>query len=740
MARLHLSPRIFMNNSNARPKTDPFGLTLPSIARDLGGEINGGSVLAPGPGHSPADRSLSVTLNSSAPDGFLVHSFCGDDDIQCKDYVREKCGIPSWSSKKNAGSKADEKDVHYIYRDRLGLPYIRITRRYKNGRKSFPQAHWDGKSWIMGTKDMAAMPYHLPELIGSPDRPIYFVEGEKDSDRLAAGGLLSTTASEGAGAKWKPELTKWFQDRDVYIIPDNDKPGHAHGEKVARALAPVASSVRIVLLPDLPEKGDVSDWLDSGGDIVNFINICESTPLWAANDNSPPSGETPSNSASNFSLTDITEDAVARRFTEISGDTLRYCHDTGAWFEWNDTVWQKNNTQHAFHWARVLARELSEDKGIKVKAPAQKASFASAVERFCRADPTFAVSIDYWDSDPFKLGTPGGTVDLRTGILLPADRADGITKQTSVAPADTAHCPLWLKFLRESTGNDVELIRYLQQWCGYALTGDTREHALVFVYGGGGNGKSVFLNTASGIANQYAVVAAMDTFTASRDSKHPTDLAMLRGARLVTASETEEGKAWAEARIKQMTGGDEISARFMRQDFFTFKPQFKLTIVGNHKPVLHNIDEAARRRFNIIPFTRKPEQPDRELETKLKSEWPGILRWMIDGCLDWRANGLVRPAIIVEATNAYFDEQDLFGHWLREFCDVEKDNPHKWENATVLYKDWKFYAEAAGESPGNTMFLSAALLSRGFGKKRITGGATAYTGLRLKLKGQTAGY
>jgi putative DNA primase/helicase len=230
----------------------------------------------------------------------------------------------------------------------------------------------------------------------------------------------------------------------------------------------------------------------------------------------------------------------------------------------------------------------------------------------------------------------------------------------------------------------------------------------------------------------------MDTFSASRDSKHPTDLAMLRGARLVTASETEEGKAWAEARIKQLTGGDEISARFMRQDFFTFKPQFKLTIVGNHKPVLHNIDEAARRRFNIIPFTRKPDKPDRELEAKLRKEWPGILRWMIDGCLDWQANGLIRPAVIVEATNDYFDEQDLFGQWLEEFCDVEKDNPYKWENATELFKSWQIYAEAAGEKPGTTKFLSAALLSRGFGKKRITGGATAYTGLRLKLKGRPA--
>jgi putative DNA primase/helicase len=227
----------------------------------------------------------------------------------------------------------------------------------------------------------------------------------------------------------------------------------------------------------------------------------------------------------------------------------------------------------------------------------------------------------------------------------------------------------------------------------------------------------------------------MDTLTASRDSKHPTDLAMLRGARLVTASETEEGKAFAEARIKQMTGGDKISARFMRQDFFTFPPQFKLTIVGNYKPALQNVDEALRRRFNIIPFTRKPEKPDKELESKLRVERPGILRWMVDGCLDWLANGLVRPQSIITATNEYFEEQDLFGHWLEECCDIERNNPHKLENATVLLESWRDYAEAAGEKPATTRSMSSALVSRGFTRKRVTGGATAYTGLRLKLKG-----
>src|SRR6266850_943776 len=140
----------------------------------------------------------------------------------------------------------------------------------------------------------------------------------------------------------------------------------------------------------------------------------------------------------------------------------------------------------------------------------------------------------------------------------------------------------------------------------------------------------------------------METFTASLNDRHPTDLAMLRGARLVTASETEEGRAWAEARIKQLTGGDRIAARFMRQDFFQYSPEFKLLVIGNHKPTLHNVDDAARRRFNIVPFIFKPAKPDHKLEQKLLAEAPAILQWMIDGCLDWQNNGLIRPAVVLE--------------------------------------------------------------------------------------------
>jgi putative DNA primase/helicase len=415
----------------------------------------------------------------------------------------------------------------------------------------------------------------------------------------------------------------------------------------------------------------------------------------------------------------VTEDGAALRFADQYRDQLRFCHSTGSWFEWTGAAWEVNRTGLAFQWARELARELAENEPAKMRYTLSKTSFATGVERFARTDPVFAVTAEHWDRDPLLLGTPGGTVDLRNGRLSKADPNDGITKLLAVTPADRADCPQWLAFLDQATGGDPGLIRFLQQWCGYALTGLTTEHALVFIYGPGGNGKSVFLNVLTAILSAYAATAAMDTFTASKNDRHPADMAMLHGARLVTASETEEGRAWAEARIKQLTGGDPVTARFMRQDFFTFTPTFKLTIVGNHQPMLQNVDDAARRRFNIVPFTRKPECPDRDLEAKLKGEWPKILRWMIDGCLDWQTYGLQRPASVTEATKAYFSEQDMFTTWLEERCDVDPDNEHKFEGSGRLFSDWEAYAKSVGEPAGSIKSFSSRMRRHGYQPQQI---------------------
>ncbi|RYB05718.1 phage/plasmid primase, P4 family [Lichenibacterium ramalinae] len=426
-----------------------------------------------------------------------------------------------------------------------------------------------------------------------------------------------------------------------------------------------------------------------------------------------------------------TEDSAATMFADQYRGALRFCHSHGSWFQWTGTLWAQNRTGLAFHYARELARELGRmDK--EAEATTGRAAFAGAVERFARTDPTFAVQAEAWDRNPLLLGTPGGTVDLETGELRPAKPTDGITKSTAVAPAPTPACPTWLRFLEQATGGDAEMVQFLRAWFGYCLTGLTREHALVFVHGPGGNGKSVFVNVITGILGTYATTAAMQTFTASTGAGHPTDIAMLKGARLVSASETEEGAQWAEARIKSLTGGDTVSARFMRQDFFSFVPAFKLLFVGNHRPGLRNVDDAARRRFNLIPFIHKPDRPDRHLEDKLKAEWPGILRWAIEGCLLWQVAGLPRPASLTAATADYFDAQDVFGAWLAEECEVAPGDQRRTATSAELFLSWQHHAKIAGEPAGTKRSFAEQLIRRGLEPHKGAKGARVYVGIRLR--------
>jgi hypothetical protein len=218
----------------------------------------------------------------------------------------------------------------------------------------------------------------------------------------------------------------------------------------------------------------------------------------------------------------VTEDAVALAFAERHRHDLRFCHTAGAWYRWTGAVWRREETKLAYRWARDAARELAEASGNeKAVLAAGRAAFAAGVERFCQADEAFAVTSALWDPDPMLLGTPGGTVDLRTGSLRPARQADHITRSAAVAPAETADCATWLAFLEQATGGDRDLVGFLRRWFGYCLTGLTQEHALLFVYGPGGNGKGVLLNTVAAVMGSYATTAAMDTFTATQGDRAP---------------------------------------------------------------------------------------------------------------------------------------------------------------------------------------------------------------------------
>ncbi len=425
----------------------------------------------------------------------------------------------------------------------------------------------------------------------------------------------------------------------------------------------------------------------------------------------------------------FSDEALALRFAERHIDDLRFVAAWGKWLSWTGTHWQFDDTLRAFDLARQICREAAASCNMaKVAGMLASAKTVAAVERLTKADRRIAATIDQWDSDPWLLNTPDGVIDLRTGQRRAHRPDDYMTKITAIGPG--GDCPRFLAFLEEITAGDAELAAYLRRVLGYALTGDTREHALFFKYGTGRNGKSVLLKTAADILGGYHKTAGIETFTASNTDRHPTDLAMLRGARLVTATETEEGRRWAESRIKQLTGGDTVSARFMRQDFFEYRPQFKLVIAGNHKPSLRSVDEAIRRRFHLIPFavTIPVDQCDPELAEKLKGEWPGILQLLIEGCLEWRRDGLQPPKAVQDATAAYLDAEDGFAAWVDDRCDRVHSS---WESLASLFASWTSWAEQSGEHVGMQKRFAQTLESRGFTKHKKSEGQGFY-GLQLR--------
>jgi hypothetical protein len=270
-------------------------LDLTTLAHALGGEVTAGQVLAPGPGHSAADRSLSVKLDDAAPDGFVCNSFCGDDPIQCRDYIREKAGLPKFEPNgkaANGGGRSWTTISEHVYRDERGDPYLRVCRQFDGRRKQYPQSHWNGGAWVYGKPEGPKIPYRLPEIIAAPpSATVLVVEGEKCADALAKLGFVATCNSEGAdsgkGTKWTADLNRWFAGRNVILLPDNDTPGRRHVEHVAKQLHGIAASVRVLDLAEhwpgdpMPKGYDVFEWLqqhDRAGS--RLAQLAKEAPSW----------------------------------------------------------------------------------------------------------------------------------------------------------------------------------------------------------------------------------------------------------------------------------------------------------------------------------------------------------------------------------------------------------------------------------------------------------------------------
>lgn len=426
-----------------------------------------------------------------------------------------------------------------------------------------------------------------------------------------------------------------------------------------------------------------------------------------------PEGEAPSQNGTPGTAK-YSDAWVARLLGQKIGPQVRYCPKMGGWLRWDGTRWAPDQ----LGWILETAGEVARASGVGADATTRRRLGSEAIRRAAAAylatHPDIATPVEAFDSDPWALNTPAGIVDLRTGAVRPADPTRLFTRCTAVAPA-AGPATRWLTFLHEATEGDTDLVDYLQRLAGYALTGSTREHVLAFFWGPGGNGKGVFLNTLVRLLGSYAGVAAMDTFTASRFDRHPADLASLFGTRLVTAQETQEGRAWDEAKVKSITGGDPVTARLMRENFFTYTPQFKLLFAGNHKPKIHNLDDAMRRRFHLVPFTVTPKVRDVDLPEHLQAEWPQILQWALEGCLAWQRDGLRPPSAVLDATREYFEQEDIIGRWLAERVET---GVSAFTETRDLWADWQIWCQEKRERPGSERSFVQTLLAHGVEKAR----------------------
>jgi putative DNA primase/helicase len=442
---------------------------------------------------------------------------------------------------------------------------------------------------------------------------------------------------------------------------------------------------------------------------------------------------------------DLTDSGNARRLVKTCGDDIRYSREMG-WLAWNGSQWTRDD---AAPWsaARLVSQAIAAEVQIaptKKRAQellawsyvSQSYTHTRAMVELCRQDTALRLHALQLDTQTTLLNTPGGVVDLYTGALTPHSRALLMTKITNAPYDPTAACPHWLAFLDKIFNGDQELISFIQRAVGYSLTGAVVERAFFILWGAGANGKTTFIETIAGLLGDYSQKTAVDTFLQKKfGNTTSTEVASLRGARFVHCAEVNVGSRLDESRIKEITGGDQLSARFMRQDPFNFTPECKVWMSTNHKPQISGTDDAIWSRVKLIPFTvqiPEAEQTPRDVMMETFSrESAGILNWAVKGCVEWKKHKLGSASAMSTATQEYREEEDKLGDFLSTCCEVDPAKQMK-VDAQKLYEAYSTFTATNGEQPWTMHGFGRALSERGIAKKRATGGATVRVGIRLK--------
>lgn len=422
-----------------------------------------------------------------------------------------------------------------------------------------------------------------------------------------------------------------------------------------------------------------------------------------------------------FALNDF---GLGERFVYYYGDRARYCRTWGIWLLWDGMRWKPDETGEVEEWGRQVIRKIPEEaaqeqdddnrsKILKFAAKCCHRNYLDNMLRMAQTMPGIPVTPEQMDRDIWLLNCQNGTLNLKTGQLKPHDPLDMLTKITPVSYIPGAKAPTFMKFMNRIFNGNKDLISFIQRAAGYSLTGSTMEQVLFLCYGTGANGKSTMINTLCDVVGDYGTSTPMSTFIDRQAGAATNDIARMRGMRLITALETNKGGSLDEAVVKQLTGGDPVTARFLHKEFFEFIPTFKFWLGFNHRPLIKGTDYGIWRRIKLIPFeeTISDDEKDKSLPDKLKNEYSGILNWMVQGCMDWQNNGLRCPQEVEAATEEYRSDMDVFGDFLKACCVL--NSTYKVQG-DVFYKRYQQYCWESGLKPVSAKKIVTIMKERGF--------------------------
>lgn len=646
---------------------------------------------------------------------------------------RFKCNVPTcgfagvlWNEekahpkKRNKAVEAYKKyDSVWIYYDSDGKTPLHRTCKTINPRK-FWQECWDTatKKWYIGLtlpngKKVKLVLYNLKKILDHPNKTIFILEGEKACDRFTDDlGLLATTSPMGAG-NWNPEFNRYLKGRKVVAIPDNDDPGEKHVIKIADSNRGNCQSFKIIHFAGLSEKEDSDDWLDkiedievegrklTKGEILQELkNYTDSEEEYIPDKHEPKKfkekGEVKIIPEGDFRPTDLwNSESFCRKWE----GQLLYCKKWNSWLVYQKGKWQeddKNETQELAK--RVImsyyreASELVDDKARKILVDYARRSESQRAIRAMTELATSGMAIvpDDFDRDPYILNLKNGTMDLKTLEFRGHKATDMLTKIAGVSYEPGADCPKWLAFLDKIFEGNKDLIGYLQTALGYSLTGNTSEQCWFINYGIGANGKTTFINILQEILGDYGINTPFDTFLSKKGDSIPNDLARLRGARFVSATEAGENRRFNEELLKDIVGSSPITARFLRQEYFDFYPECKIWLSSNHKPLVKEFSLGFWRKIRLIPFKVVIPEEERILQYDkiLLKEKEGIFNWILEGYKRWKEEKLRTPDEIKEATAQYKEQMDVVAEFIEERCIEDRQAQATTKGLYRAYKDW----------------------------------------------------